>query len=298
MLTGHMARIFVCDDDAAYRALLKVVLTQGGEHEVVGEARDGRECIDRAPQVCPDVILLDLNMPGMSGIDALPVLRDLLPDAKIVALSTAAAGDREAEFIDLGGLGYIEKPHDALALPDALRRVLEAATEPRLDLVAEMFGRWSEGDHAGALEYFAADAEVRPLASDEVIVGVDRIRELWESVADEYKQASIAADRLLLAGEDQVVLLATAMVPRRTPDGDAYTDRFPVAWVFTVGSGRIQAVRGFSSWEDAQEAAGIGRGEEPRLQRALGRSAWRWLTSRLPANWSQASGGAAPDAIG
>jgi CheY-like chemotaxis protein/ketosteroid isomerase-like protein len=296
MLTEHMARIFVCDDDGAYRALLRVVLTQSGEHEVVGEARDGRECIERAPQVCPDVILLDLNMPRMSGIEALPVLRDLLPDAKIIALTTAAANDREAEFVDLGGLGYIEKPHDALALTDALQRVLEAASEPRLDLVAEMFRRWSMGEHTRALELFADDAEVHPLASDETYVGPDQIRELWASVDDEYKQASITADRLLLAGDDQVMLLATASLPRRTPDGDTYTERFAVAWVFTVRGGRIRAVRGFSSWEEARDAAGLSHGEQPRLERKLARSAWRWLTSRLPSNWSQAGGGA-PDAI-
>src|SRR3954451_24764911 len=119
-----------------------------------------------------------------------------------------------------------------------------------------MFRRWSTGDHAGALECFATDAEVRPLASEETIVGVDGIRELWVSVAEEYKQASIAADRLLLAGDD-VVLLATATVRRRTPDGDAYTESFPVAWVFKVESGKIREVRGFSSWEEAQEAAGL-----------------------------------------
>ena len=296
MLVGHMPRLFVCDDDATYRALIRVVLTDSGEHEIVGEAKDGRECIERAPQVCPDVILLDLNMPGMSGVEALPVLRDLLPETKIVALTTASASDKEEEFVDLGGMAFIEKPHDIFTLPESLRRVLEAASEPRLDLVAEMFRVWTGGDVERALEFFASDAEFKPLGSDRVYHGIDEIREFVRDAADEHRQATVSADRLLLAG-DRVVLLATAAVPRHTPDGDTYTERFPVGWVYEVRRSKITSVRAFTSWEEAKEAGGIARGEKPRLERKLARSAWRWVTSRLPARWF-ATSDSAPDAVG
>ena len=285
MLTGHMARLFVCDDDATYRALLRVVLTDSGEHEIVGEARDGRECIDRAPQVMPEVILLDLNMPGMSGVEALPVLRELLPDAKIVALTTAAAVDKEDEFVDLGGLAFIEKPIDIFTLPESLKRVLDAVSEPRLDLVAEMFRLWSSGDVERAMGFFAPDAEVRPLGSDRVYRGIDEIRAFVNSAPEEYREATVSADRLLLAG-DGVVLLATVAVVRRTPDGDSYTERFPVAWVYDIAKDKIQSVRAFASWEEAEEAAGIDKGDTPRLERKLARSAWRWVTTRLAVKYA------------
>src|SRR4051794_22194973 len=284
MLCAHMARLFVCDDDATYRALLRVVLADSGEHEIVGEAQDGRECIERAPQVCPEVLLLDIKMPGMSGVEALPVLRDLLPDTKIVALTTAAASDQEDEFVDLGGVAYIEKPHDIFTLPESLRRVLEAASEPRLDVVAEMFRLWSAGDIERALTYFSPRAEVWPLSSERVYRGVDAIREYVETAPEEHRRATVAADRLLLAG-DSVVMLATAAVPRNTPDGDSYTERFPVGWVYEVRDAKIESVRGFASWEEAREATGLARGEKPRLERKLARSAWRWVTGRLPAGW-------------
>jgi CheY-like chemotaxis protein/ketosteroid isomerase-like protein len=281
MLQVHMARLFVCDDDATYRALLRVVLTEGGEHVVVGEAREGHECIDRAPQVCPDVILLDLNMPGMSGVEALPVLRELLPDTKIVALTTAAASDKEEEFVDLGGVAFIEKPHDIFTLRDALRRVLDAASEPRLDLVAEMFRLWSAGERDRAFGFLAADAELRPLMLDRAARGIDEIRALVASAPDDVKRATIAADRLLLAGEE-VVLLATAAVPRRTEDGGEYTERFPVGWVMRVQAGKVTSVRAFGTWEEAKEAAGIGKGAGPNLERKLARSAWRWVVAWQP----------------
>jgi two-component system chemotaxis response regulator CheY len=272
-----MARILICDDDAGYRALLRVVLEEGRVHEVVAEARDGRECIDVAREVRPDVILLDLNMPRMSGVEALPVLRDLLPETKIVALTTARAMENEQEFVDLGGVAFIEKPFDIYALPPALERVLEAVYEPRMDLVAELYRLWWSGDRdrERAFKLFAPDAEMVRLDETE-LKGVEEIRKTFENLPPEQRDTTVEADRLLLAG-DEVVLLATAATPRRTADGQSYIERFPVAWVFGVSEDKIVRVRGYRSWEDAKRAAGIGdRGDVP-LERKLARSAWRFV---------------------
>jgi DNA-binding NarL/FixJ family response regulator len=115
-------RLFLCDDNEGYRALARIVLQDG--HEVVGEAANGRQAIELAPATGPDVLLLDLNMPVLSGMEALPRLRTLLPDTKIVILTTGRSPDERRQAFDAGADGFIVKPESVFALPDELGRVL------------------------------------------------------------------------------------------------------------------------------------------------------------------------------
>jgi two-component system, chemotaxis family, chemotaxis protein CheY len=117
-------RLFLCDDNAGYRALARIVLQEG--HEVVGEAADGLEAIERAPAAGPDVLLLDLNMPRLGGMEALPRLRTLLPEAKIVILTTGRSPSERRQALALGADGFIVKPESVFALPDELGSVLAA----------------------------------------------------------------------------------------------------------------------------------------------------------------------------
>ena len=82
----HPVRAVVIDDTRDIRELLSIVLTRRGMH-VVGEAGDGREGVDVVRSERPDVVLLDLAMPVMDGIEALPLIRALVPDARIIVLS-------------------------------------------------------------------------------------------------------------------------------------------------------------------------------------------------------------------
>src|SRR5215216_1895744 len=117
-------RVFLCDDNDGYRALTRIVLEP--HHEVVGEAADGAEAIERAPSVAPDVLLLDLNMPRLSGQEALPRLREILTSTKIIILTTGREEDERQQAIDLGADGFIVKPDSVFSLPDELRRALAA----------------------------------------------------------------------------------------------------------------------------------------------------------------------------
>jgi CheY-like chemotaxis protein len=119
-------RLFICDDNVEYRTLVRLVLERAG-YEIVGEAADGREAIERAHDVDPDVLLLDLNMPGINGWEALPRLRDLLPDTKLVILTTGQAQDERRRVLAAGADGFIVKPPRISALEDELRASLEAA---------------------------------------------------------------------------------------------------------------------------------------------------------------------------
>jgi CheY-like chemotaxis protein len=117
-------RVLLCDDTSAYRALERAVLEPWGA-EIVGEAADGRECLDLLEQeVKPDLILLDVNMPGMDGLTALPRIRACAPQADVVMLSTGAAEDLEEESLRRGARAFLHKPRDIRALPEMLRAAM------------------------------------------------------------------------------------------------------------------------------------------------------------------------------
>jgi len=106
---GTAAGILICDDNAALRGLLRAVIDTGLGMQVVGEAADGNEAIAEAARLKPDVILLDLAMPNLSGLDALPEVHRIAPNAQIIVFSgfdSAAVAD---EVIALGAASYLEK---------------------------------------------------------------------------------------------------------------------------------------------------------------------------------------------
>src|SRR4051812_31649660 len=124
-------RVFLCDDTSEYRALLRTVLDAEDDIEVVGEACSGRECIEGAPAAKPDIVLLDLNMPGMHGLEALPLLRDAAPCAEVVILTTDSEPGTECEARRLGAAGFIRKPRDVFELPNAVRGSVPALDRRR-----------------------------------------------------------------------------------------------------------------------------------------------------------------------
>ena len=117
-------RLFLCDDNAQYRMLARRVLERCG-HTVIGEAGNGEEAIARAPAAAPEVLLLDLNMPLLDGFEALPRLRDVLPDTRIVVLTTGQAPAERQRALDAGADGFLVKPDRILALCDELKEVLD-----------------------------------------------------------------------------------------------------------------------------------------------------------------------------
>jgi len=100
-------RAVVIDDTSDIRELMSIVLTRSGM-EVVGQAGDGRTGVDVVRAERPDVVLLDLAMPVMDGVEALPLIRELVPDAQIIVLSAFAGAVRE-QVLDRGADGYLVK---------------------------------------------------------------------------------------------------------------------------------------------------------------------------------------------
>ena len=118
--------MLLCDDAPGFRALLRYTLDEDPEVRVVGEAGDGEACLAAIPEVCPDVVLLDISMPGLQGLDAIGALRECAPECRIVALSGFTADEMAGPALARGAHAYVEKGTGATAIRDAIRSSLRA----------------------------------------------------------------------------------------------------------------------------------------------------------------------------
>jgi NarL family two-component system response regulator LiaR len=123
-------QVLIVDDHAIVRKGTRALLAEVKGIEVVGEAADGQEAVDQATLLLPDVILMDLVMPGMDGIEAIRQIKSSQPDARILALTSFAADDKVFPAIKAGALGYLLKSADPEDLIHAIRRVYRG--EPSL----------------------------------------------------------------------------------------------------------------------------------------------------------------------
>jgi DNA-binding NarL/FixJ family response regulator len=104
-----VVRIFLCDDVPELRALLRYGLEEDDELRIVGEAGDARTAIERVAELQPDVVLLDLSMPGMDGLEAIPELRGTSPGCGSVVFSGFAADRMREPALARGADRYLEK---------------------------------------------------------------------------------------------------------------------------------------------------------------------------------------------
>ncbi|WP_139982432.1 ATP-binding response regulator [Nocardioides litoris] len=121
--------VVIIDDTPDLRDLLRIALTRGG-FEVVGEAGDGAQGIDAVRLHRPDVVLLDLAMPVKDGIEALPSIRRLCPQAKIVVLSGFGAQQMSARAVAAGADGYVQKGAPLNTILDYVRDIAGDARRP------------------------------------------------------------------------------------------------------------------------------------------------------------------------
>lgn len=130
-------RIMITDDHKVVRQGLKMFLELDPELEVIGEAENGAEAIARAHELKPDVILMDLLMPVMGGIEAIGRLRAELPDTEIIAITSVLEDEAVIGAVRAGAIGYLLKDTDA----DALCRAIKAAAQGQVQLAPEAAAR-------------------------------------------------------------------------------------------------------------------------------------------------------------
>jgi DNA-binding NarL/FixJ family response regulator len=120
-------RVFLCDDVPELRALLRYGLEEDAELSVVGEAGNATDAIAAVGDLRPDVVLLDLSMPGMDGLEAIPRLREISPDTSIVVFSGFAADRMRQPALELGAARYVEKGEPLEAVRATVHEVFDEA---------------------------------------------------------------------------------------------------------------------------------------------------------------------------
>jgi DNA-binding NarL/FixJ family response regulator len=121
-------RILVVDDFALFRQSVVELLGKRPELQVVGEASDGLEALQRAVELRPDLILLDIGLPSLNGIQVAREMRSLAPESRIIFLSQESSADVVQEALSLDAWGYVVKTKAPVDLFAAVEAVLSGRT--------------------------------------------------------------------------------------------------------------------------------------------------------------------------
>jgi DNA-binding NarL/FixJ family response regulator len=152
MSTDQPIRLLIVDDHPVVRDGLRGMFAGAPEFEVVGEARNGREAVERAESLRADVVLMDLRMPEMGGVEAIQQLRKTAPAVNVLVLTTYDTDDDVLPAIEAGAIGYLLKDApreelmravraafqgDAVLAPSVARRLLGQVRKPAQEELSE-----------------------------------------------------------------------------------------------------------------------------------------------------------------
>src|SRR3954470_23433441 len=266
---GRRVRLYLCDDNRSHRVLYREVLADAPDLELVGAGADPRRAVDEVRALRPDVVLMDVSMPGFDGFAALPLFRAAVPDAIIIMFSTAWSAANEERALKLGASAYLQKPRDIADLPALIR----GAAGDAAALVQHLVERWLAGDVDRAIAAVHHEVEVVSLSFE--LRGVEALRRLGLGRPPGIKAVTIRPVELL-EHDGKVVLFARAEVIRAGTD---VAEHMTPAWVMTARHGKLTSIRAHPTWEDARTAAGIDSQSKPvKLHRLT--AAGRWALAK------------------
>ena len=167
-------RLVVADDHGLMVEAVRIALADRADLEIVGVAESGSQVLPVVQQVQPDLVVLDLRMPGMDGLTCIRLLRERFPEVKIAVLSGLDASDTVDEAMRLGASAFISKRVDPAELPDALMAAM--ADEP----VRALIGRGEETHGAAVRDAGLTERELEILrALGEGRSNRDIAKKLW-----------------------------------------------------------------------------------------------------------------------
>lgn len=140
-----MIRVLIADDQDIVCEGLKVVLNASARVRVVGTAHDGAEALRQAEALRPDVVLMDLKMPGMNGVQATRTLRERLPDTPVLVLTTFDDDEWVVDAIRAGASGYLLKDSGSQELIAAIEGTAAGRTHVDPAVAAKLFGYVRQG---------------------------------------------------------------------------------------------------------------------------------------------------------
>ena len=172
-------RVLLADDHTFFRHGVATFLAAEADFEVVGEAADGRQALEMARELMPDVILMDVSMPVMDGIEATRLIKAEIPYVKVIILTVSDKEHNLFEAVKAGALGYLLKKIDPRALASTLRGVVRGEASVSRVMAAQL------------LAEFARQTSERAPAPDAALTL--REREVLDRVAQGASNKEIAA---------------------------------------------------------------------------------------------------------
>lgn len=157
MMESQTIRVMLVDDQALFRDGLHKLLSVQPELQVVGEAADGAEAIERALELTPDVILMDLRMKGMGGVEATKRLKSQLPECRVIALTTFDDDEDVFAALRAGAIGYLLKDAATERLVEAIKLAHRGESVLQPSVAAKVVAEFSRA--APASENKLADIE-------------------------------------------------------------------------------------------------------------------------------------------
>ena len=208
-------RVLVVDDDALVRAGLSMLLAGADDIAIVGEAADGSEVADAVAEHAPDVVLMDIRMPGMDGLAATELLRARDDAPEVIVLTTFEADDYVLRALRAGAGGFLLKDTPPAEIVRAVRTV--AAGEPTLSpaITRRLIGHVTESEEDERRRNARAQLDRLTDREREVAIAVglgksnaEISRELYMSVATVKAHVSRVLEKLGLNNRVQIALLA------------------------------------------------------------------------------------------
>ena len=143
-------KILLVDDHTLFRSGIKLLLQRNPEFEIVGEASDGLEGVKRAKQLRPDVVLMDLNMAGLSGLEAMQLIVEDLPDTAVLMLTVSEEAEDLTTALKNGARGYLLKNIEADYLTQAIKRAAAGEAVIADSMTAKLVMQFRAGNNVSS----------------------------------------------------------------------------------------------------------------------------------------------------
>lgn len=144
-MLARSARVLIADDHDLVRDGYHRMLDREPDLEVVGEASNGREAVELCRELCPDLVLMDVRMPKMDGLEATRKIKAELPPTSVLVVTTYDNPDYLLEAIGAGAAGYVLKDAPKKQLMNAVRRTLNGESPLNQELAAQLISRFARG---------------------------------------------------------------------------------------------------------------------------------------------------------
>lgn len=161
-------RVLITDDHRVVREGLSAILETKEEIEIVGEAKDGGEAVEKARQLLPDVIVMDVSMPGMNGVEATRIIKREMPNIGIVALTMYEDQQYIFDLVRAGATGYLLKDSDSTEILAAIRAISKGESLIHPSVASKILAEFSllsegKGRRKSTLEHDLTEREITVL---------------------------------------------------------------------------------------------------------------------------------------